>query len=155
MDYAIRQLTNADLDACKGLLRMFGEVFEDVETYQSAVPDEAYLRALLAKPTVVALVAELGGVVVGGLVAYVLDKLERARSELYIYDLAMAEAHRRKGIARELIHALEPIARAKGAWVIYVQADPIDDPAVALYTGLGKREDVYHFDIPVTVQPER
>jgi aminoglycoside 3-N-acetyltransferase I len=33
--------------------------------------------------------------------------------------------------------------------VIYVQADHVDPPAVALYTKLGVREDVLHFDIPV------
>jgi aminoglycoside 3-N-acetyltransferase I len=31
--------------------------------------------------------------------------------------------------------------------VIYVQADHGDDPAIALYSGLGRREDVLHFDI--------
>ncbi len=32
--------------------------------------------------------------------------------------------------------------------VILVQADPGDDPAIALCTTLGAREDVLHFDIP-------
>jgi aminoglycoside 3-N-acetyltransferase I len=31
--------------------------------------------------------------------------------------------------------------------VIFVQADPGDDAAIALYTKLGTREDVLHFDI--------
>jgi aminoglycoside 3-N-acetyltransferase I len=31
----------------------------------------------------------------------------------------------------------------------YVQADQGDNPAIALYTKLGVREDVLHFDIPV------
>ena len=38
---------------------------------------------------------------------------------------------------------------ARGAWVVFVQADYGDDPAVALYTRLGTREDVMHFDIAV------
>jgi aminoglycoside 3-N-acetyltransferase I len=33
--------------------------------------------------------------------------------------------------------------------VIFVQANPVDAPAVALYSKLGKREDVLHFDIAV------
>jgi len=33
--------------------------------------------------------------------------------------------------------------------VIFVQADLGDAPAIALYTKLGAREDVLHFDIPV------
>jgi aminoglycoside 3-N-acetyltransferase I len=48
-----------------------------------------------------------------------------------------------------LIEALKPIAREKRAWVIFVQADPPDVPAVALYDKLGTREEVFHFDISV------
>jgi aminoglycoside 3-N-acetyltransferase I len=40
-------------------------------------------------------------------------------------------------------------SRAFGAWVVYVQADYGDEPAIALYTKLGVREDVMHFDIDV------
>jgi len=39
------------------------------------------------------------------------------------------------------------VAKARGAYVIFVQADPGDDPAIALYEGLGTREDVLHFDL--------
>ena len=87
--------------------------------------------------------------VVGGLTAYVLEKLEQARSEVYIYDLAVSQAHRREGIATALIDALKDPAKARGAWVIFVQADQGDEPATALYEKLGARENVLHFDIDV------
>ena len=86
---------------------------------------------------------------VGGLAAYVLPKFEQERSEVYIYDLAVAEPHRRQGIATALIRELQAVAATRGAWVIYVQADHGDDPAITLYAGLGTREEVLHFDIPV------
>ena len=79
--------------------------------------------------------------------AYVLQKFEQERSEIYIYDLAVLESHRRQGIATGLINKLREIAREIGAWVIYVQADHGDDPAIKLYESLGTREDVLHFDI--------
>lgn len=41
--------------------------------------------------------------VVGGLVAYELEKFEQDRREIYIYDLAVLESHRRKGVATRLI----------------------------------------------------
>ena len=44
---------------------------------------------------------------------------------------------------------LQQIAKERGAYVIYVQADTVDGPAIALYESLGRREDVHHFDIPV------
>lgn len=86
---------------------------------------------------------------VGALAAYTLEKFEQERSEIYLYDLAVAESHRRRGIATGLIEELKRVARERGAWVVFVQADYGDDPAVALYTKLGLREDVMHFDIPL------
>ena len=71
------------------------------------------------------------------------------RSEIYIYDLAVAETHRREGIATALIQELKKIAAARAAYVIFVQADLGDAPAIALYTKLGAREKVLHFDISV------
>src|SRR6185437_9370370 len=112
-------------------------------------PDDAYLARLLGKPQVLVLVALDGATVVGGLIAYELEKLEQARSEIYIYDLAVAEAHRRRGLATGLIGTLGKIAKPRGAWVMFVQADRTDPPAIRLYESLGTREDVHHFDIPV------
>ena len=104
---------------------------------------------MLASEYFVALVAREGPQVIGGLAAYELKKFEQERSEIYIYDLAVAAAHRRKGIATSLIRELQRIGAERGAYVIFVQADPPDDPAIALYSKLGVREDVLHFDIPV------
>lgn len=147
---SIVRLGTADLAQMRTLNALFGRVFDDPASYASAPPEDAYLARVLAKDTVVALVALDGEEIVGGLVAYELDKLEQARSEIYIYDLAVAESHRRQGIATALIGRLGEVAAERGAWVIYVQADYGDEPAIALYTKLGTREDVMHFDIAMT-----
>jgi aminoglycoside 3-N-acetyltransferase I len=149
MDYTYKQLTSSDIGLMKQLLKVFGEAFEDVSTYQDKVPSDEYLKDLLDKPTFIVLIACLRDEVVGGLAAYVLEKFEQERSEVYIYDLAVDIAHRKKGIATRLINDLKAIAKQKKAYVIYVQADPPDIAAVKLYESLGTREDVYHFDIKV------
>lgn len=64
-------------------------------------------------------------------------------------DKVFPVAHRRQGIATALIQKLKEVAAACGAYVIFVQADIDDDPAIKLYTKLGDREDVLHFDIAV------
>jgi len=145
----IRQLRSDDLQLMHGLLTMFGQAFNEADTFGAKRPESDYLRRLLASETFIALVALHGGEVVGGLAAYELRKYEQERSEVYIYDLAVAEPQRRRGIATALIGELGKIAAERGAWVIFVQADHGDDPAIALYTKLGAREDVLHFDIPV------
>ena len=143
----IRILGPADLPAFRAMLSMFGRAFGDVPTYEAQQPDDAYLEHLLASPTFVAIAAVAGVEVVGGLAGYVLPKFEQARSELYIYDLAVAELHRRKGVATAMIDRLKRFASEQGVYVIFVQADYGDDPAIALYTKLGLREEVLHFDI--------
>ena len=145
----LRRLRSADLQQMRLMLTMFGEAFGEAETYGGAPPSDAYLARLLDDDRFIALAAIADRAVVGGLAAYVLDKFERMRSEVYIYDLAVADEHRRTGIATALIEALKPIAGELGAYVIFVQADPVDAPAVALYSKLGTREDVLHFDIAV------
>lgn len=145
----ITRLTPGDLDLMDGVLSVFGTAFEDQETYSGNRPSPAYLQRLLGTETFFALAAVKHGVVVGALAAYELQKFEQARSEVYIYDLAVDVVHRRQGIATALIQALQAMAIDRGASVIFVQADYGDDPAIALYSKLGTREDVLHFDIPV------
>jgi aminoglycoside 3-N-acetyltransferase I len=146
---SIRQLGPADIALMEAMLAMFGEAFGEVETFSVARPSRAYLERLLAREHFIALAAVRDGAVVGGLAAYELEKFEQERSEIYIYDLAVAESHHRMGIATALIEHLRAIGRARGAYVVFVQADHVDPPAIALYSKLGKREDVLHFDIAV------
>ena len=148
--YEYRRFGPDDLQLMRDLVQVFADVFGERETYLSAPPRDAYLGNLLGRENFIALAALEGETVVGGLAAYVLDKFEQERSEIYIYDLAVAEAHRRKGIATALIRRLQDLAKSCRAWVIFVQADSGDEPAMKLYASLGAREDVHHFDIPVT-----
>ena len=149
----IRRLGAGDVALMEGMLTMFGRAFGEVETYGAARPSVVYLERLLAGDGFIALAALKGGEVVGGIAAYELRKYERERSEIYLYDLAVAEGHRRQGIATALILELKKVAAALGAYVVFVQADLADAPAIALYSRLGKREDVLHFDIAVDAAP--
>ncbi|MCE8002907.1 AAC(3)-I family aminoglycoside N-acetyltransferase [Billgrantia ethanolica] len=151
--FSLTRLTPDDTVLMHALLTVFGEAFNEVETYGAARPGQAYMERLLGSDTFIALVARKGDEVVGGLAAYVLHKFEQARSEIYIYDLAVGKAHRRQGIATALIEHLQSLAAQHGAYVVFVQADHGDTPAIELYTKLGKREDVLHFDIAVPLQP--
>ncbi len=146
---SVRALGPEDEALMRAMLAMFGQAFEDVPTYSGAQPGKTYLERLLASEGFIALAALKGDAVVGGIAAYVLPKFEQERSEIYIYDLAVADAHRREGIATALITDLQRVASLRGAYVIFVQADTVDDPAIALYTKFGIREDVLHFDISV------
>ena len=154
--YSYRRLTCADASRLKDLLRVFGEAFGEVDTYQHFVPGDDYLTRLLSKQHFIAVVAIKEDEVVGGLAAYELDKFEQDRREIYIYDLAVAASHRRRGVATAMIGELKRIASGQNAYVIFVQADLEDGPAIALYESLGTKETAHHFDIevPAAVLPE-
>jgi aminoglycoside 3-N-acetyltransferase I len=105
------------------MLDLFGRVFGDEPTYTRRQPDDRYLQRLLLRDTFVAVAALADSKVIGGLAGYVLQKFEQARSELYIYDLAVDAAYRRRGVATAMIEVLRRLAATRGIHVIFVQAD--------------------------------
>jgi aminoglycoside 3-N-acetyltransferase I len=143
----VRVLNGDDVALARAMLNLFGREFDDESTYSEKQPEDRYLQRLLSSDAFVALVAQVGNRVVGGLAGYVLPKFEQARSEFYIYDLAVDSGYRRRGVATAMIERLKRLASTRGIYVIFVQADHGDNPAIALYTKLGVREEVLHFDI--------
>ena len=112
-----------------------------METYADSRHSKDYLQQLLGSDYFIALAALKNGEVVGGISAYELKNFEQERSEIYIYDLAVAVEHRREGIATALIQELKKLVATRTAYVIFVQADIGDEPAIALYSKLGIREE--------------
>ena len=146
-----RQLAKSNVKEMKSLSHFFGDIFEEKSTYCDKTPSEKYLVNLLDDKNFVALIAENTEGIVGGLVAYFLQKFEQERSEIYIYDLAVHQSYRRQGIATKLIETLKEIGSQRDAWTIFVQADVIDVPAVKLYESLcSEKEAPFHFDIYVS-----
>ncbi len=145
---AIAAITPENVGDLEAVSTLFGRVFDESETYCDRRPSPAYLKSLLSSESFIAFAAKKAEKVVGGVVAYELKKFEQERSELYIYDLAVDNSYRRQGVATALIEAIQATASKRGAWVVYVQADQGDAPAIALYSKLGRKEDVHHFDLP-------
>lgn len=132
----------------RALNAVFSAAFEEPETYAAAPPGDDYLQRLLARPEIILLLAEQDGTAVGALGAYELVKFEQARSEIYIYDIAVVEAVRRRGVATSLIAALGAIARERGAGTVFVQADSADEAPITLYRRLARSEmTAIHFNI--------
>lgn len=148
----IFRLSKDNLVELRALLCLFVEVFE--EEHGEKPPSDAYLLDRLADPHTIILVhTESDGVVVGGLVAYVLQRFQEEQSEIYLYDLAVHPDFRRRGIARALIMHLQGIAAVYSAPRIFVQAHNEDQAALALYREFssGENSEVTHFDIPTEI----
>ena len=58
MSFTTRLLAAGDLEQMKRLLRMFGEAFDDPDSYQGAPPSDAYLRERLGDRSFFAVVAQ-------------------------------------------------------------------------------------------------
>ncbi len=141
-----------EVELINQLRQVFAVAFDEDSVWNSNTPSEEYLKRVLSDNNYIALVA-IGeqGQVVGGLVAYVLQKIDQERSEIYLYDLAVASEHRRRGIATKLITELKDLAKTYGTYTIFVQADNEDFEAMALYSKLSSSIEtkITHFDIAV------
>ena len=135
--FSIRALGPDETPLMRRMLRMFGEAFGDMEAYSSKPPTDAYLRGLLASPHFIALAAVKSDDVVGGLAAYELIKFEQQRSEIYIYDLAVDERHRRQGIATALKRTQLAWAAQTGVRELVTRTQKGNEPMQELNRKLG------------------
>lgn len=151
MKYKYQKLHTQDSVKYQRLMSLFADVFDDRTSYQSSTPSKEYISSFLDDDSHIVLVALTeDDVVIGGLVAYELQKFEQERRELYIYDLAVAVAHQRQHVGTGLIDTLKQIAQERGAHVIFVQADEEDLGAISFYrTFCTKETQGSIFDIKV------
>ena len=70
----IRQLGPDDIELMEDMLTMFGDAFNDQETYSAHRPSRDYIRELLSGTSFIAIAATDAEAVIGGLAAYELRK---------------------------------------------------------------------------------
>ena len=80
---SIQRLSKDKISEFRELIRIFGEVFDEPDTYQHKTISTDYLQERISDPNFICITADVGGKVVGGLVAYVLHKFESERKEIY------------------------------------------------------------------------
>ena len=138
---SIHKLEPGDIELAQHLLALFQRAFELEE--RTSAPK--YLERLLGREDFHAIVALLEGEVIGGLSAYELEMLD-GRRELFVYDVAVHEAHRRQGIGRALIHAARELCPSRDISALFVAASADEEHAVRFYEAAGlDREDVAMF----------
>jgi GNAT superfamily N-acetyltransferase len=134
----IERATPADVE-------VISVVLGEIESYYGGkdVPgDQAQIRAALFgdRPVATVLLARDGGEVLG-LAAYsFLWPAAGAESSVYLKELYVRAAVRRRGVARALLERLRAEATAAGCARVEWTADRGNPPALALYEGLGFEE---------------
>jgi ribosomal protein S18 acetylase RimI-like enzyme len=60
-------------------------------------------------------------------------------TEVFLYELAVDEGHRRKGIGTALVRALKELGRERGCYGMWVLTEPDNDAALGTYAAAGGR----------------
>jgi aminoglycoside 3-N-acetyltransferase I len=101
------------------------------------VPSAAWVSAFLSRADNVLLVAVLADAPVGYVVAYLLDRVDRAQQMMFFYEIGVAESHRRRGIGTNLVRELKSICRARDVMKMWVPTGRSNIAATRLYASTG------------------
>jgi aminoglycoside 3-N-acetyltransferase I len=134
IDIRTRRLIAGDRELARRVFVLMAEAFEE----ECQAPSDPYVDALLCRADFWAIAAFVGDEIVGGLTAHTLPLTRAAASEVFIYDVAVRDGYRRKGVGRQLMTALrDGVAAALGIEEMFVPADNEDTHALDFYRALG------------------
>jgi ribosomal protein S18 acetylase RimI-like enzyme len=106
MDIAIRRLLPGDEAIATTAAARF----------KSVTPDAEWMARFLANSANHLIVASSGAEPVGLLLAYRIDRLDRPATQLFIYEVAVVPAWRRRGVGSRMIAFVRDLVRGQG-WV--------------------------------------
>jgi aminoglycoside 3-N-acetyltransferase I len=129
----VKRLQAGEVELARQLFAVMSDAFE--EERRPLTPQ--YVERLLLQPSFWAMAALRGDQVLGGVTAHTLPMTRDESSELFIYDIAVAQTERRQGIGRRLVASLRADAAKSGIAVAFVAAEADDQPAINFYRALG------------------
>lgn len=112
----------------------------EFKPFQKTQVEDAF-RVLLSKREVHAFVAQIEGQAIGYLLCMIRERKESAfqypKTILYIDQIAVAEAHRNRGVAQQLLAEAEHLAHQEGVSTIQLDHWAQNDKAATLFTKNG------------------
>ena len=131
VNIGLRKGTKEDMPAVHGLIRELAEYEQapnEVETTPATMVEDGFGT----HPVFSCLVAELDGVIVGAAVYFTKYSTWKGRG-IYLDDIVVTAAHRRKGIGTLLFEELIRVAKAEGAKQLHWQVLDWNAPAISFY----------------------
>jgi aminoglycoside 3-N-acetyltransferase I len=96
-----------------------------------------YLERFLANPANYLIAAHVEGELAGFLLAYALERLNEESHKMFIYEVEVAEGHRRKGVGTALINFVRDIVRREKMVSAFLFTNYSNEGAVAFYKSTG------------------
>lgn len=128
----VRRLGAADA----GWARLLNALFD-----AGTVWDDAEGRRFLADPANLLVVAFWDDVPCGFATAHRLQRFDRRRAEVLLYEIGVDEAYQRRGIGAALVEEVKRWAAEAGADEVWVLAEGDDARAQAFYRAIGGHAD--------------
>ncbi|MBN9392552.1 MAG: GNAT family N-acetyltransferase [Chloroflexi bacterium] len=126
-------------------IRRMKEVSPAIVSQLDEILDEPWEVAqgekFLANPDNALFLAFVGERVAGFLTGYRLQRLDKNRAEVLLYEIEVREEFRRQGIGKKLIGALNAWAAETGAFQTWVLTYSDNTAAMALYKSMDGEED--------------
>jgi ribosomal protein S18 acetylase RimI-like enzyme len=101
------------------------------------IPSVAQLSSFLSREENVLIAAVDGGVPVGFVVAYLLDRIDREEPMMLFYEVGVAASHRRRGVGTRLVNKLKSICRVEDVMKMWVPTGRSNVAATRLYPSTG------------------
>ena len=79
----------------------------------------------------------MDGVLVGFLLAYFLDRADRDQQMMFLYEIGVAESHRRLGVGTQMITQLKAICWAQNVMKMWVPTGRSNVASTRLYASTG------------------
>ncbi len=105
--------------------------------FKSAVLPTSAATRFLTNPANYLITAELGERLVGFVLAYRLDRLDRPQGQLFVYEVAVRPEVQRQGIATRLIEEIRRVVTAECLMEAFVVTDRGNQGARQLYACTG------------------
>lgn len=123
-----------------------------VRTFKGSSRPRRDLEVFLENRANYLLVAEADGCLAGFLLAYRLERADRGEDQMFVYEIEVAPAWRRRGIGASLMRRITETAREEGMFEAFILTDRANDAARALYRSTGaeaENEDSMLFTWPM------
>jgi aminoglycoside 3-N-acetyltransferase I len=131
MDFTVRRLRAGDEEPVREVAQWLKGA--DIPSDRAA--------AFLANDANYLIVAEVSGKIIGVVLAYRLERIDHPSGQLFVYDVEVAESHRRRSVGRALMGHVRDIVEREQLKEAFVLTTRDNAAAIALYSSTGAIAD--------------